>query len=321
MQRQLIVPKDQKEWLSLRLRDVTSTQSSALFDLSPYLTRFELYHAKASGLSLDFEENARMTWGKRLEPVIAAGVAEDNGWQLRKINEYIRIPAIRMGSSFDYEVVCPKRGKGILEVKNVDYYIFNRKWVDEQAPEDIEIQLQHQLEVKNDCAWGCIAAFVGGNQPEQFIRERDRAMGAGLVRTVTQFWDDVGNQREPEPNFDRDTDVIKKLYAGTEEMLDRVSDHDLEALLTAYQSATRLEKDYKKQARNLAGQIFRRLGNSRGAYTRQYRVKTSPVAENQGTLVTLDMVGSVINTRKGHHKLYVKEMGNDDEHSNRSTAT
>lgn len=321
VQRELIVPVDQKEWLKLRLQDVTSTQSSALFNLSPYLTKFELYHSKASGLSLDFEENERMTWGKRLEPAIAAGVAEDMGWKLRKINEYIRIPSLRMGSSFDYEVICPKRGKGILEIKNVDYMVFNKKWVEEQAPEDIEIQLQHQLEVKDDCAWGCIAAFVGGNRPEQFIRDRDRDMGAGLRRTIQKFWADVEAKIEPQPDFDRDTDVIKKLYDGKAEMLDKSDDAELEAIARSYNAAKEAEKESGRQAKNLAGQIYRRLGNSRGAYTSRHRIKTSPVAESQGTLVTQDMVGSYIGTKKGHNKLYVKDMGTDyGDTDHRSTA-
>lgn len=320
MQREKVVPNDIQHWLSLRLQDITSTQSPALFNLSPYLTKFELYHSKASGLSLDFEENERMTWGKRLEPVIAAGVAEDNGWKLRKINEYIRIPEINMGSSFDYEVVCPQRGLGILEIKNVDYYVFGKKWVDEQAPEDIEIQLQHQLEVKDDCNWGCIAAFVGGNRPEEFIRERDRDMGAGLVAAVRKFWDDVKHKREPEPNFDRDGDAIKRLYKGSGEMLDREADTELAGLAASYLAAQKAQTEAEKQQKNFAAQILRRLGNSSGAYTRQHRIKAKPVAENLGKKVTQDMVGTTIGTRKGHHRLYVKDMGNDDGDPKRSKA-
>ena len=312
MQREIIIPKDEAEWLQMRLQDVTSTQSPALFNLSPYLTKFELYHAKASGLDLAFEENERMAWGKRLEPVIAAGVAEDEGWKLRKINEYIRLPECRMGSSFDYEIVCPIRGKGILEVKNVDYFIFDRNWVDEQAPEHIEIQLQHQLEVKGDCEWGCIVAFVGGNRPEVITRSRDHDMGAAIRRMVESFWYNVDNKHEPDPDFDRDGDVIRKLHNGLNDMADKTGDTDLDALASSYISSKAASREYDRQASNLSAQIYRRLGNYRGAYTQSFKVTASPVAASQGMLVTPEMVGTYVGQRKGHSKLYVREMGKKD---------
>ncbi|MCR4286933.1 MAG: YqaJ viral recombinase family protein, partial [Deltaproteobacteria bacterium] len=89
------------EWLALRLDDVTSTESAALFGLSPYLTEFELFHYKSTHTSGNFEESERMKWGKRFEKPIAEGIAEDLGIQVEPFKVYMRHATQRgMGSSF-----------------------------------------------------------------------------------------------------------------------------------------------------------------------------------------------------------------------------
>ena len=74
-----IIPEDNKHWLQLRTRDVTSTEVSALFGLNPWMTEFELWHNKKSQAVIEIEDNERMKWGRRLEDPIAQGVAEDTG--------------------------------------------------------------------------------------------------------------------------------------------------------------------------------------------------------------------------------------------------
>ena len=76
--------QSQDQWLAERVKDVTSTEVSALFDLNPYLTQFELYQQKSTGQVVKIPENTRMKWGKRLEAPIALGVAEDEGWDIAK---------------------------------------------------------------------------------------------------------------------------------------------------------------------------------------------------------------------------------------------
>jgi predicted phage-related endonuclease len=67
----IITPDSQDHWLQLRTQDVTSTESAALFGMSPYVTQFELWHRKKSGEQPEFKTNERMRWGNRLEAAIA----------------------------------------------------------------------------------------------------------------------------------------------------------------------------------------------------------------------------------------------------------
>ena len=98
--RQSIISNNEQEWLALRLEDITSTEVSALFNLSPYQTEFELWHRKKNKEIVTIEANQRMKWGTRLQDSIARGIAEDNGWNVRRMDEYVRIPELRIGSSF-----------------------------------------------------------------------------------------------------------------------------------------------------------------------------------------------------------------------------
>ena len=95
----------EREWLAMRAKDLTSTEAAALFDASPYMTEFELNCIKTGKLPKDFEENDRMKWGSRLEGAIAAGIAEDYGLIVEPFKVYMRIPELRMGSSFDFKIV------------------------------------------------------------------------------------------------------------------------------------------------------------------------------------------------------------------------
>ena len=46
-----------ESWLQERMKDITSTEVSALYGLSPYLTEYELFHTKKDGVVVRIEEN------------------------------------------------------------------------------------------------------------------------------------------------------------------------------------------------------------------------------------------------------------------------
>lgn len=209
-------PANEAEWLHWRTTVVTSTESPALFGASPYLTRFELWHNKAGTQVTEFSDNDRIKWGRRLEPVIARGIAEDQGWLIEPLKDFALWTDERIGSSFDFKVICPVRGPGVLEIKNVDGLEFVKKWADlgagMEAPDHIEIQLQHQLMV-GEFEWGCIGAMVGGNRPVLIIRERDDKVCRGLQQAIKEFWRSVDAKEPPAPDFLEDADAIRMLYA------------------------------------------------------------------------------------------------------------
>ena len=123
--------ESQEQWLQARTKDVTSTEVSALYGLSPYLSEFELFHQKRDGVVVKIEPNERMRWGNRLEAAIAHGAAEDQGWDISKLNVYMRDADAKIGSSFDFEIKSKSDGPGILEIKNVDWLQYQKNWIDD----------------------------------------------------------------------------------------------------------------------------------------------------------------------------------------------
>lgn len=257
-------PASEAEWLSLRHMDVTSTQVPALFNASPYLTFFECWHHHAGLLESTFEKNERVVWGNRLEDAIAKGIAEDNGWQIRRAKEYMRIPALKLGSSFDFEIMGQD---ALLEIKNVDSLQFKENWVVEngeltEAPPSIEFQAQTQLLVSGKKEV-YIGALVGGNKVQLLKRTPDPALIGPIVDRVKFFWDTITVGKPPMPDFERDGETIKRLFGYASEKVFEVGDDDwFSAQVARYQEASALEKQAEAVKTEVRFNILSRIGDA-----------------------------------------------------------
>ena len=248
---QIIQPTDTQDWLHLRTQDITSTDVAALFGISPYLTKFELWHRKKRGEIVELSENKRMKWGTALQDTIAAQIAKDHGWTIRRMTEYIRDETIRAGASFDFAI----GEDGLLEIKNVDGRIYRDNWIEDdngniQAPPHIEIQVQHQLLVSGR-EYAYIGALVGGNDEKLIYRKRDEMVIAVIRQAVKEFWESINNNTPPEPNFVEDAAFISKLYGYAEpnKVLDVRGDEKFQAMMENYKELGEVIKE-KQSARD-----------------------------------------------------------------------
>jgi len=262
---EILNPPDEKSWLALRKNDITSTESPALFGLSPYSTLFELYHTKR-GVDAGFPDNDRITWGQRLQDVIAAGIASDQGWTARRMDEYLRDPELRMGASYDFEVICPVRGKGVLEIKNVDSLIYKNEWIGgdtPEAPSHIEIQHQHQLELArhHGYTWGCIAALVGGNSTKLIFREYDPKVGAALRASIEKFW---AMSEAPEPDYREDAEFISLLYKYVEpgKVLDLSDSAKATKVAAALNTLSEIKNNAERGCEALKAELLMMIGDA-----------------------------------------------------------
>ncbi len=80
---------NKQDWLENRLLDVTSTEVSALFNVNPYQSEFELYNQKKDKEVINLEDTERMAWGRKLEDSIALGCAESQGWKVEQFDVYM----------------------------------------------------------------------------------------------------------------------------------------------------------------------------------------------------------------------------------------
>ncbi|KDR25932.1 YqaJ viral recombinase family protein [Caballeronia zhejiangensis] len=245
LNRVVLKPANEADWLAMREQDLTSTETAALFGCSPYLTKYELYLKKSGRLVEEFQETERTKWGRRLESAIAHGVAEDRALEVQPFKDYMRIPELRMGASFDF-IILPGEGtkRGLMEIKNVDGLAFRRGWIeggddhDDEAPPHIEFQVQHQMEVA-DIDWCLIVALVGGNTPKVIARQRDREVGAMIRAEIAAFWKMIDDGIAPEPEFTKDGDALARLYRDNDGSTIDLSDNArLTEVCRAYKQAS-----------------------------------------------------------------------------------
>lgn len=299
-----ITPESEQHWLAMRDGCITSTAISALFGLSPYLTRFELFHHHASGIRIPFVSNDRVEKGSRMEQYAAEEVGRKEGWSVAPFKDFALDENRRVGSSFDYVAETPE-GKAILEIKAVDFFRYLDLWVDDQAPEHIEIQLQWQMHISG-IHLGYIAAWTSVYEYNLYRREYDPEMGAAMDAVVAEFWDDVAAMNEPEPDFSRDEDAIAALFRSLRPApLDLTSDEDFDILVARHERAKATEKEAKKEADATKAEIHYRLADAPEAFGPRYYIKA------KWTKDTPDRVaepGEVIKGRKGYRQCILKNL-------------
>lgn len=310
----ILHPADRTEWLKLRHGYVSSTESAALFSMSPYLTAFELALEKTDKLESNFKETERTAWGTRLQDAIALGIGEDYGVMVRQQSGYAVHPDARMGSSFDYEIVgvgpgwayvhdrwthphgkelsdpillsmFEKHGPGVLEIKNVDSLVYKRDWA-EEAPEHIEIQVQHQLECIR-YKWAVIGALVGGNRNEILIRERDAAVGLAIKSKILKFWADLAEGKMPPPTMPEDASILIRLYnyAEVDKVYDGQEDVELTELCEAYHAHGFAEQTAQEGKEIAKAKILQRIGSAERALVHGFGISAGMVA---GTHIEYD---------------------------------
>lgn len=280
--RETLHPATRSDWLALRGNDVTSTEVSALFGSSKYFTAYELALVKTGEIDDQFKDNERSDWGSRFEEAIARGVGEVYGVAVRRKAEYMRLPEIRMGASFDFEItgIDPQsdgddilrrmyetHGPGLLEIKNVDYFIFRDEWLagaEPEAPAHIEIQVQQQLHVSG-FAWACIAALVGGNKLHLIIRFRDGLVCERLAERVRSFWVDLDAGVYPPVVYPDDNEIIRELHSFAEpgstlDATGRNAPDGLLDLIERYNQCSRIYYKVKDQRDTARAKLLQMIG-------------------------------------------------------------
>lgn len=275
-----ITPKNEAEWLQMRTQDVTSTEASCLFDCSPYLTLFELWHRKKDGLVVGIEPSERMRWGTRLQDAIAAGIAEDNKWNIRRMSEYMRDADLRAGSSFDFAI----GDEGLLEIKNVDSLAFRDGWIVDgdaiEAPPHIEIQVQHQLMVSGR-KYAYIGALVGGNRLVLVKRDRDEEIIGAIRKKVVAFWKSIEAGQEPKPDLSKDAGFITKLYGYAEpgKVMDAKDDESLAIACDGYRKFGDEKRAAEAAQEQFKAEILRKIGDHEKVLGKNYTLSAGLVAE------------------------------------------
>jgi predicted phage-related endonuclease len=297
-----------------RAQHVGASEASALFGCNPWLTEYELWHRKAGNIATpEFNalrhdgtpESERIYWGVRLEAAIIEAAKERFGYTDYPPADPPLTNGKGLGGHPDRRVICPDRGRGIIETKMVDWLEF-KKWGAE-PPTHYLVQANGYAGL-DGVAWFDILVLVGGNKLERFKYEFRPKLYAETERRVEAFWRSIRENRPPKPDFTRDGDVIAELYTpGTDAVVDLRGDNlAMSAALEWLQADAETKRwaDLREAAR---AELMDKLGEAGVGLLDGITIKAPTVAASPDITITEKMIGQVLKGRKAHRRFSIRE--------------
>lgn len=269
---------------------VSASQMPALFDQSPYATRWQLYQEMKNGIAHQTPENEYMEWGTRMQPVLLQWARENLRLDVQPNvgDVYFRHPTLPIGCTDD-GFAREQRGCVKVETKNVSVQAWRDTWDGgDRVPVHIEIQHQQQLMIPHP-EWGppvagFIVALVGGNEVKVFQRGPIDDLQAEIGAQALGFFADVAANREPPLVTGTETEnkVLARIFPPSAlkklDVLDlRGADNEGEVaqLLSEY-SFFRNQKTFsEKAADSCKAKILRLIENAGALRVNGFELKVS----------------------------------------------
>lgn len=295
-----------------RAQHVGASEVAALFDCSPYLTRFELWHRKQGNIDTPTfnavsddgtPDDERIYWGVKLEAAVIEAAKERYGYIDRDQAERLS-NGKGLGGHPDRRVMCPERGPGILEIKTADWLV-RKQWGDEPP---MHYLLQSQAyQGLDQVEWGDVLVLVGGNKLERFRYSFRPKIYAEIEKRTAEFWQSIEFNQPPAPDYTKDLDTITEL---TREGSDDVT-IDLRTDNLAADAAARFlwarEQRTKMQADEDAAkaELLDKIGAAGVGLLSNFTVRATTVA---ATPERTAKPGEIIKGRRSYRRISVKEL-------------
>jgi predicted phage-related endonuclease len=227
------MPKE--KWIEWRFKGLGGSDASAVAGANKYKSALVLYMEKV-GIYEAKPAGEAAYWGNQLEDIVAQEFIKRYNEELREKHsgypdiesgEWVSIKPARiqkrnailqheeyefMLANVDRFLICPIRGKGILEVKTASSYVSD-EWKGEDVPNAYFIQVQHYLAITG-LSYAFIAVLIGGNEFRKYYIPRDEEFIADLIQLEKNFWfNNVLAQIPPAiDGSDSTTEMYKVLY-------------------------------------------------------------------------------------------------------------
>lgn len=281
---------------------IGASEVAALFDASPYLTRFELWHRKNGTIAVpEFAGNERMEAGVRLEPVIIEWACDKWGYTAAPTPKRLD-NGKGLGGHPDQAVICPERGPGLLEVKTADWLVA-KQW-GEEPPLHYQLQAMTYMGLAG-AAWGDIVVLVGGNELRRFQIEFRPKLFAEIERRVAEFWQTVRHGIAPPADYTRDGDALRELHGAPADAVINLAGDNLAAIAAAeYQAGKELEKQGKARAEAALAELIDKAGDHNVALLDGFTFKVSRIAAVPDREAK---PGEIIKGRKSYCRYTIKE--------------
>ena len=297
------------QWLEMRGQDVTATEVSVLFGVSPYMSLYQLWHNKKNGVIENIEETERMKWGLRLEDAIAHGIRQDLGVGGARVGRYYRDTELRAGASPDWQLINHDGSVEVLEIKNVDSFAFKSGWEilesgEVIAPAHIELQLQQQMMLMG-CKSGVIGALVGGNSVQLLRREANAELIEAIKRKIKDFWASIDANEPPPIDYELGYDLIMEKARESDRGEPINASLRVGELIAEYEELKAVADEAERKIKAIRAEIMHEVGAHAIVYGDGFKLDTKLTGGSAGKLITPDMVGTVSGVRKPYRQFKI----------------
>jgi predicted phage-related endonuclease len=255
------------QWHALRAHVIGASEAAALVGVHEYLTYYGLWARKSGRLPAE-DDNGAMERGRLLEPVAVEVIRK----RYPDINvmvprEHYADHEFCIGATPDL-LAHDARGDGVIQIKSVAPRIFRTTWRGEsdavQPPTWIVIQALIEAHLTG-AKWAAVAAMVVDHEIDLHLIEIP--LHKGIVEQIKtealKFWELVLSGREPDPDFKRDSEIVRALARqddGTE--IDLSSDNELPGLLAMRETMSAEQKRCEDEVKTINAQLLHRLGSA-----------------------------------------------------------
>lgn len=246
---------------------IGGTDLAALCGFSRYCSPIDIWRDKR-GLSLPRLENQHMTWGKKLEAIIADHYSQNEEVALHS-PEAAGTPCLRNpdlpawhGGSADRFVIEERRG---LEIKTA--FVGSQNWGipgTDEIPIEYLIQCVWYMHVF-DCERWDLAVLIGGHDYRKYELSRNLDLEQILIDKVDRFWYDHVLADIPPPLDASDSYALhleNKYTSHTEELL--IADSESELLITRLRQIKEVIRESEREKALLINQLKERIGSNLG---------------------------------------------------------
>jgi len=200
-------PPGSPEWHALRANGLGGSEIGAVLGLSPFESRFSLWHRKAGQIA-DVEQNAQMEWGTRLEAVILAKYKEEHdGLRLKQPGTYA--PADRPWQIANPDLWTAER---VADAKTSRFGDGYGEDGTDQIPPHVRVQLVWYMDVLQ-VERGDIALLIGGSDYREYSIQYDASEAEFIRNEGAKFLDDIARRARPDIDGHSATyDAVKELH-------------------------------------------------------------------------------------------------------------
>ena len=234
---------NRNDWLALRRKGIGGSESAAACGLSRWKSPLQLFIEKTSGRKME-EDNEKMEWGRRLEPLIRETFAEKTGLKVEECSFMFACKEYPfMIANIDGIVSEDDSTKALLEIKCVGEFAAS-DWVD-GLPLEYYLQIQHYLAVTDLHKVYC-AVLIGGNKFTYQVVERDEETINTIIALEYDFWHNHVLKGVPPVVSEIDTELLNSLYPKSNAAMTSLP-AEADEIIKEYLEIKSLEDELKKQ--------------------------------------------------------------------------